>query len=255
MGWSPLDFGVTDNTYSRVNTLIEYSGKLIAGGDFVSIDGMAIPGLAQWDGTMWNSLGSGLAGPYRIDVRDLAVYGQSLYVAGNFQTAGGLQTPSLARWDGSQWHTVPTGLQYASSGFHPLLAYDGYLMIGGYHTDFSTSLTLARWDGVNFQRIPMEPSATVFGMATFNDLLVVTGSFSSVGSLGTGPIAFYGPTSDHADPTCDSAWNLADHATLRDCLTGPAFNYPPGCLMSDLNSSSTIDLADFASFQNQFAGM
>jgi len=212
--------------------------------------GQSVSRIAQWDGMQWQPLGAGLSSNYSYySMNDMAEYQGDLYVAGDFDTADGQPSRAIARWDGAQWHALPTGFNSVSGAeVYSLTLFDGELIAG-------SNAGLFRWDGVQFQPFVHRPAGAPLDLATWNNFLVVTGIFSSVGSLGTGPVAFYGPSSDFTDFTCDGAWNLSDHATLLDCLTGPDSPYPPGCLMTDTNASRTVDLADFAALQNSLGGL
>jgi hypothetical protein len=71
---------------------------LYLGGDWIFRDDDTSPAchLAQWDGSQWSALGSGVDW----GVAALAVSGSHLYVGGSLQTAGGKLSTYLARWDG-----------------------------------------------------------------------------------------------------------------------------------------------------------
>ena len=47
---------------------------------------------------------------------------------------------------------------------------------------------------------------------------------------------------------------LSDHAALERCLRGPSTAIEAGCRCFDVNSSGTVDLADFARTQIGFSG-
>ena len=58
---------------------------LYAGGYFTTAGGSAANYIAQWNGSSWSALGSGM----NSDVNALAVSGSTLYAGGDFTTAGG----------------------------------------------------------------------------------------------------------------------------------------------------------------------
>jgi hypothetical protein len=68
-----------------VNALAVSGGTLYAGGWFINAGGNAANNIAQWDGSSWSALGSGMNN----DVNALAVSGGTLYAGGGFTTAGG----------------------------------------------------------------------------------------------------------------------------------------------------------------------
>ena len=68
-----------------VNALAVSGGTLYAGGSFTTAGGSAANCIAQWDGSSWSALGSGMNNI----VYALAVSGGTLYAGGWFTTAGG----------------------------------------------------------------------------------------------------------------------------------------------------------------------
>ncbi len=90
--WSALG-----GTNGDVYALAVYDGALIAGGQFTTAGGVGASRIAQWDGTSWSALGSGIDS----DVRALAVYDDALIAGGQFTTAGGVAVGNIARWDGT----------------------------------------------------------------------------------------------------------------------------------------------------------
>jgi hypothetical protein len=76
-----------------VSALAVAAGTLYAGGYFITAGTNAAHCIAQWDGSSWSALGSGMGGldwyPYTYpSVNALAVSGGALYAGGSFTTAG-----------------------------------------------------------------------------------------------------------------------------------------------------------------------
>ena len=71
---------------------------LYAGGVFTTAGGVTVNRIAQWDGTRWSALGSGMNG----SVSALTVYddgtGPVLYAGGRFTTAGGRASSNIGKW-------------------------------------------------------------------------------------------------------------------------------------------------------------
>jgi hypothetical protein len=65
---------------------------LYAGGDFTTAAGVAATNIAQWNGTSWSALGSGMNNT----VSALAVSASALYAGGAFTTAGGKESAYAA---------------------------------------------------------------------------------------------------------------------------------------------------------------
>lgn len=108
---------------------------LYAAGKIVVSGGMAVNGIARWDGSSWRPLGSGLGPipPAFINVTYVMVGcpNGNLVVAGTFTSAGGLPATGLAQWDGANWSTPAT----VAGGVSAVACLpDNSLIIGGNFT-------------------------------------------------------------------------------------------------------------------------
>jgi trimeric autotransporter adhesin len=92
-----------------VNALAVSGSTLYAGGDFTTAGGSAANYIAQWNGSSWSALGSGM----NSDVYALAVSGSTLYAGGDFTTAGGSAANYIAQWNGSSWSALGSGMNGA----------------------------------------------------------------------------------------------------------------------------------------------
>jgi predicted outer membrane repeat protein len=108
---------------------VDGSGKLHAGGLFTTAGGVSANYVAQWDGTSWEALGSGM------DRRVLALAvdgGGKLYAGGDFTTAGGVSANYVARWDGTNWSALGSGMN--SSVYALAVDGSGNVEVGGWFT-------------------------------------------------------------------------------------------------------------------------
>jgi hypothetical protein len=81
--------GMTGAFYTTVNALAISGTNLYAGGNFTAAGGVPVNYIAQWDGSAWSPLGSGVNTFWRSGkVSALAVSGNSLYAGGFFTMAG-----------------------------------------------------------------------------------------------------------------------------------------------------------------------
>ncbi|MBK8723707.1 MAG: hypothetical protein IPL95_16060 [Saprospiraceae bacterium] len=145
-----VGFSQTNNLYN----LIKYNGKIIACGEFDRVGKKVIKGIMQWNGTQWDSLGSGLSGNISgtapvMYPHDLCIYGNDLIVSGNFKNAGGQLVNGIARWDGSQWHSMGQGF---NSTVYSICTFNGELYAGGDFTMTGTTTLnyIAKWNGTNW---------------------------------------------------------------------------------------------------------
>ena len=103
---------------------------LYAGGAFTTAGGVTVNHIAQWDGSAWLALGSGMDGA----VNALAVVprvggGTDLYAGGDFTTAGGVTVNYIAQWNGSAWSPLGSGVD--SSVYALSVDGSGHLYAGG----------------------------------------------------------------------------------------------------------------------------
>ena len=91
-----------------VNALAVSGRGLYAGGHFTTAGGSPANRIANWDGSSWTALGSGISGDGTSPrfVSALAVSGSNLYEGGLFTAAGGIEATNIARWNGSSWSSL-----------------------------------------------------------------------------------------------------------------------------------------------------
>jgi hypothetical protein len=116
---------------NSVEALAVAGTNLYAGGLFTKAGGNPATYIAQWNGSRWSAVGSGLYGA----VYALAVSGTNLYAGGWFTTAGGNAASYIAQWNGSRWSPLGSGV---NSPVLALTVSGGTLYAGG---DFTTSGT------------------------------------------------------------------------------------------------------------------
>jgi hypothetical protein len=96
-----------------VYALAVSGSTLYAGGYFTTAGGSAANYIAQWNGSSWSALGSGMNrwnGTNSAPVNALAVSGSTLYAGGYFTTAGGSAANNIAQWNGSSWSALGSGM-------------------------------------------------------------------------------------------------------------------------------------------------
>ncbi|MCB0046289.1 MAG: hypothetical protein KDD92_12755, partial [Caldilineaceae bacterium] len=85
-------------------------GNLYAGGGFTTAGGTSANRIAQWDGTAWTALGSGMNNFVYALTTDAD---GNLYAGGDFFVAGGTSVNRIAKWDGTAWTALGSGMNNA----------------------------------------------------------------------------------------------------------------------------------------------
>ncbi|HTV43549.1 MAG TPA: hypothetical protein VMF08_23500 [Candidatus Sulfotelmatobacter sp.] len=150
--WSALGGGVN----GTVDAILVTNGIVYVGGDFTTAGGLTVNGIAEWNGSTWSALGSGVTGYNSLagtnSVNALAMNGNILYAAGAFTNAGGVYAAGIAAWNGSTWTNLGSGFNYPeenSIGYaNALFANGNDLYAGGDFTFAGSkpSTFIAHWN-------------------------------------------------------------------------------------------------------------
>lgn len=243
--WSALGEGV-DRQVLELAVYDPGNGpRLFASGFFDRLgSGAEAARIAQWDGSAWSPVGSGLVGDIP-DARGMLAFddgtGEKLYVAGRFSSAGGVPANSFARWDGRRWEAVGSGM---ALGFGDTMAIfdDGRgpaLYVGGNFRsmDGIEANSVARWDGRSWESLgsglstTQPAAATATSMAVYDDgrgpALYVAGAFEAAGGVPASNIARWDGRGWEAvdGGVDDTIWTLAtyDDGTGPKLYAGGAF--------------------------------
>jgi hypothetical protein len=166
--------------------------SMYIGGSFSNAGGVPAARVAQWNGTNFNALGTGMSGG---DVFALAAFDddaagpnpERLYAAGSFTSASGATANRIARWNGNAWEALPGG--GLNSQVNTLCVYNGLLYAGGFFTQAGTGGTpvsagaLASFNGTGWTARSLS-STTVNALIVHNDSqgggsqLYIGGNFS-----------------------------------------------------------------------------
>ncbi|QTA78941.1 Immunoglobulin-like fold-containing protein [Desulfonema limicola] len=166
---------------------VDGSGNLYAGGDFMTAGGVSANYIAQWNGSEWSALGTGM----NTRVYALAVDSSgSLYAGGSFTTAGGVSANYIAQWDGTAWSALGTGMNSWISA----LAIDssGSLYAGGSFTTAGgvSANCIAKWDGSAWSALGTGMNSNVNALAVDGSgNLYAGGDFTTAGGVSANYIA------------------------------------------------------------------
>lgn len=95
--WAAFGTGVASVGGGGVQAMkVLSNGDLVVGGAFSSVNGTPAASIAEWDGSSWHALGSGLNVAGCRGISQLP--NGELIVGGSFSVAGGVQASGIARW-------------------------------------------------------------------------------------------------------------------------------------------------------------
>jgi hypothetical protein len=190
-----------------VHALLVSGTNLYAGGDFYQVfndnfhmHAVVANGIAQWNGSSWTNLGSGMDSVYREysepAVWALAVLGTNLYAGGHFTSAGGMAATNIAVWNGSSWTNLGEGLGVGLSGFCGLqvaaLVVSGTnLYAGGCFTNSGGAAVnnIALWDGSSWLTMGSGVDQMIQALAVSDNTLYAGGEFTMAGGVAANSVA------------------------------------------------------------------
>jgi hypothetical protein len=192
--------------------------RLIAGGGFSHAGSTLVNGIAQWNGSAWLPLGTGVVnGAVSGEVRAIASWDPDgagpvlprLIAGGVFTSASGTPASNIAWWDGQSWRALGAGMNGA---VHALTTWDpdgpgplGEQLIAGGAFSTAGGVTanrLARWDGSTWQPLSsgltfgttgaLASALTTWdpdGPGPLRAELVVVGAFDRAGGVAANRVA------------------------------------------------------------------
>lgn len=137
---------------------MDEKGAIYVGGNFFrtfsSGNYMDANNIAQWNGSSWDTLGSGIIG----SVKALTFDDQgNLFAGGSFTKAGDVAVNNIARWNGSEWCSVGSGTDDAITtlAYYNSSLYVGgkFLKVGGIVSPYIARIAL-HGSGISAKKIP-----------------------------------------------------------------------------------------------------
>jgi hypothetical protein len=148
--WTALGQGVTNGENGRGFGIALAHGPAgeYLGGSFSQAGSVQTNGISLWNGTTWQSLGSGLAGGSSTTgpmVFAIAVSNSQVFIGGDFSSVNGVNASNIAVYSGGTWHAVGGG---TDAPVDTLAINGGYVYAGGGFSKAggaSTGAPVARW--------------------------------------------------------------------------------------------------------------
>ena len=189
--------GTTGEVFTSV---IDGSGNLYIGGVFTAAGSTVANNIAQWNGSSWLALGSGINGNPSAYVYALALSGSTLYAGGYFTTAGGTNAGCIAQWNGSSWLALGSGINGNPSASVYALALSGSNLYasGEFSSAGGTNAScIAQWNGSSWSALgsgisgvsPDGFGPVVSALAVSGSTLYVGGDFTTAGGTNANSIA------------------------------------------------------------------
>ena len=159
--YGAISFGAQGFELVSNAVVVDSSGNLYAGGDFIMAGGIAVNYIAKWNGTSWSALGTGMSAAVHALTLDSS---GNLYAGGAFATAGGTTVNYIAKWNGTSWSALGTGMNswvraitLDSSG--NLYAGGDFFMVGG-----TPANRIAKWNGTSWSALGTGMNNSVKGL-------------------------------------------------------------------------------------------
>jgi hypothetical protein len=221
--------------------------NLYAGGNFTTAGGIVASNIAQWNGSGWSALSSGMDD----QVLALAVSGETLYAGGWFTTAGGTNADHVAQWNGSSWSAL-------GSGMYPVYALavsEGTLYAGG--SFFFPAYNIAQWNGNNWSPLGSGVNGDVSALAMSGGTLYAGGNFALAGGTNANYIAQWNGSSWSPLGSGMNGGVIALAASGGMLFAGGGFttaggNVSPHAAGAILNPAPVLNQPHFANDQFQF---
>lgn len=190
--WQSLGTGilVTNNVVGGVEKMIEYNGSLIVLGAFIQAGNISVNQIASWNGTVWDSLGSGITG--LASIPSMCIYNNELCVFSQITNAGGIPVTNAAKWNGTAWTSMGSGITAwpVSSTVYNNEVYVGLWLGAGNNRSM-----IVKWDGTVWANVEQNLNSAmmnvVMDMKVFNGCLYAAGLIDTINGVQVGNVARY----------------------------------------------------------------
>ena len=255
-----LDTLASFNGDKEIYAITFYNNKITVGGDFKYTGTAVLNSVAQWGGTQWQRMSTGLWESMTVQGNGGAFayceYHNKLYCVGDFEGAGGIifnpnhYAYNIAKWDTTDWYPMTQPTDGFNSGGTALGVYHNNLYAGnfaGNAFDSSGSLAaqgIARWNDTVFSAVGQLagdfPPDGYFGAMAFtncNNKLIVGGFFTSINGTPYG-------TYNGIATWNDTAWGAMGNGFNNAVLALTVFNgevYAGGIFDSSRDGTTALN--------------
>ena len=205
--WSALGAGAANGVNGGVAALaIAGTGGVYVGGSFTQAGSIGANNIAQWNGTSWNSLGTGIANGANSGVSALIVARSGeVYAGGGFTQAGGIAANGIAKWNGTAWSSLGIGTANGVNNGVGAVALSGAgdVYVGGNFTRAGgmVASNVAKWNGTSWSALGAAPG---YGLSGYVNALAVSVS----GELYVGGYFLGNNTGGHVMKWNGTVWNV-----------------------------------------------
>jgi uncharacterized repeat protein (TIGR01451 family) len=232
---------------SAIKAIISVGTNVYIAGSFTTIGSQSIDRIAQWNGSTWSSVGTGIAGVVEALAWDSD--NSILYAGGAFTEAGGNSANNIAQWNGTSWSALGSG---TNNEVHSLV-YTGTtygLYVGGDFTSAGgTAINrIAQWNSSTWAAVGTGVDARVHALAwnSTNNLLYAGGSFTTAGGSTVNNISQWNQTSwtDLDSGTNNTVLSLEWDSTNNDLYVGGMFATAGSAVNYTVNFIARWDVVD-----------
>lgn len=159
------------------------AGNIYAVGNFPTINGVTVNGIAKYNGTTWSALGSGAANVTSDYPFAVKVIGTNVYVGGNMTNVGGFLANGFAKWNGTSW-SIPNTAGYAIGGsvYMTNINNDLYIAANSSFQNGPWQNAVLKYNGSAFTRLGNYFDAPVNDITNYNNNIYIGGTFTTCGS-------------------------------------------------------------------------